>query len=62
MEAITCAGLIVVAAGGYYSLIDVLNDLGIRHRTSCPVHRRTDSGCRIIMPQIKVEKVAGMHI
>lgn len=63
MEAITIAGLAVVAMGGYYTLIDFMNDLGLSGRRveaaarKLPVSRRY-----VVAPQPGIKKMAGMHV
>ena len=63
MEAITIAGLAVVAVGGYYSVIDFMNDLGISGRRvqaetkKLPVSQRT-----IFAQQTGIKKMTGMHV
>lgn len=63
MEAITIAGLAVVAVGGYYSIIDLINDLGIGGRCERPETKRLPiSQHNIIAQQRGVKKMAGMHV
>ncbi|BCS55711.1 hypothetical protein [Geobacter sp. SVR] len=63
MEAVTIAGLAVVAVGGFYSLKDMLSDLGIRidlarlEKSAAKCTRRSLS-----VPQRRIEKMAGMHV
>jgi hypothetical protein len=63
MEAITIAGLAAVAVGGYYTLVDVMNDLGLHRRTvqvetkRLPVSRRY-----VVTSQTGIKKMAGMHV
>jgi len=63
MEAITIAGLAVLAIGGYYSVIDFLNDVGIYGRESeTAVKKSPVSRGYILTRQSGVKKMAGMHI
>jgi hypothetical protein len=63
MEAIMIGGMAVLAAGGYFSVIDFMNDLGIRSKRikteakNLPVSQRY-----IVTPQRGIKKMAGMHI
>ena len=63
MEAITIGGLAVLAVGGYYSLIDLINDMGLgakrieAGKKVSPVSRSYFSA-----PQTGIKKMAGMHI
>lgn len=63
MEAVMIAGLAVVAAGGYYFVLDLLADMGIRVKGS-----RTEaggsalSGRASLTEQGRVEKMAGMNV
>ncbi len=63
MEAVTIAGLAVVAAGAYFSLVDLIADTGL----ACWLKRMKKKrslvcGRDIITPQSRIKKVAGMHI
>lgn len=63
MEAVTIAGLAVVAVGGYYSLLDLLSDAGVTGRVK--KFRQRESlvcGRDIVTPQSRIKKMAGMHI
>ena len=63
MEAITIAGLAVVAVGGYFTALDFLADMGITVRKH--KHIRNQSlfvGNRIGSNQPRIKKMAGMHI
>lgn len=63
MEAITIAGLAVVAIGGYYSVIDFLNDVGIHGRRSeTAVKKLPVARGYILARQPGIKKMAGMHI
>jgi hypothetical protein len=63
MEAITIAGLVVLAVGGYYSVVDFLNDLGLcGRRFETATQKPPVSQRYIITPQTGIKKVAGMHI
>lgn len=63
MEAVTLAGIAVVAVGGYYSILDLLADLGIRIRkTQHETKTITYSNTYIFTPQRRIKKVAGMNI
>ncbi len=63
MEAVTIAGIAVVVAGGFYSAMDLLEDLGIRVKkpqdgaSKVSLPRRS-----ILTPQRRVEKMARMHV
>lgn len=63
MEAITLAGLAVLAFGGYYSLIDCMIDLGFRKRATHAADKNLDVSRRCILtPQAGIKKMAGMNI
>jgi DNA-binding transcriptional regulator GbsR (MarR family) len=63
MEAITIAGLAVLAVGGYYSIIDFTNDLGIgRNRVKAGVKKLPVSQLYIVTHQPGIKKMAGMHV
>jgi len=63
MEAITIAGLAVVAVGGYYSIIDFMNDHGIRlRRTSEKAKKLPISGRNFVAHQGGIKKMARMHV
>jgi hypothetical protein len=64
MEAITIGGLAAVAVGGYFSVMDFMNDLGIRRRSVVkPGTRRLSISRRCaVVPQTGIKKMAGMHI
>lgn len=63
MEAVTVAGIAVVAVGGYYSVLDLLADLGIRIRRTQPETKKTTYSCTYIFtPQSRIKKVARMNI
>lgn len=63
MEAVTIAGLAVVAVGGYYSVLDLIADLGIRFKKRKPAVNRDFSSCSYILAQqARIKKVAGMNI
>lgn len=63
MEAVTIAGLAVVTVGGYYALLDLLNDAGVTGRVK-KFQKKGSLVCGrdIITPQSRVKKMAGMHI
>ena len=63
MEAITIAGIAVVLVGGFYSVVDLLNDLGIRinrSRFKTEIDSTPRSGT--VTAQSRVKKMAGVHI
>jgi hypothetical protein len=63
MEAITVAGLAVLAVGGYYSVIDIMNDLGIgRSRAAAGAKQLPISRRYAVAPQTGIKKMAGMHV
>jgi hypothetical protein len=63
MEAVTLAGIAVVAVGGYYSVLDLLADLGIRIRRTQPETKTSTYSCtNIFTPQRRIKKVAGVNI
>lgn len=62
MEAITVAGLMVVAVGGYYTLKDTLKDMGIQLSNPQRILKCCSLKLIFITPQTKIKKVAGMHI
>lgn len=63
MEAVTLAGIAVVVAGGYYSAVDFLGDIGI-HAKKSPIKTRGFSfSRRCVNPaQRRIKKMAGMHV
>lgn len=63
MEAIMIGGLAVLAVGGYYSVIDFVNDLGMHRRKVETVTNRLPISRRyVVSPQAGIKKMAGMHI
>lgn len=63
MEAITIGGIAVVAVGGYYAVIDFMNDLGIRRRClRVEAKRLPGSRLNIVARQSGIKKMAGLHI
>ena len=61
MEAVMIAGLAVVATGGYYFVLDLLVDMGIRVKEpeagSSPLSGRVS-----LTAQGRVKKMAGMNV
>lgn len=63
MEAITIAGLAVLAAGGYYSIIDFLNDLGMCGKgIGSETGKSATSQHSIGTHQAGIKKMTGMYI
>lgn len=64
MEAIVIAGVAVVAVGGWYSLLDLLSDAGIRVRKSSRRDRKSSGWCRdsSIAAQRSVKQMAGVNV
>jgi len=63
MEAVTIAGLAVVAVGGYFSVLDFLEDLGIRVKDSRQRKQLSEiSRSRIYPAQGRVKKMSGVNI
>jgi len=63
MEAVTIAGLAVLAVGGYFSVIDFMNDLGIRRKSvEVAAQKLYVSRRYAVAPQTGIKKMAGMHI
>jgi len=63
MEAITIAGLAVVAVGGYFTVLDFMADLGINVRKQRQYQDQSFTmGNRICSNQPRIKKMAGMHI
>ena len=63
MEAITIAGVAVVAVGGYYSVLDLLADLGIQAGTARSANRNSAHfGKSVLTSQRRIKKVAGVNI
>jgi len=63
MEAIMLAGVIVVAVGGWYSVIDFLADMGILIRKQGGVEDvRARSRNRCVPSQRGIKQMAGMNI
>jgi len=63
MEAVMIAGLAAVIAGGYFSAVDLLNDLGFTRKADSrsKVVAVTHSRGGIAM-QNRIKKMAGMNI
>jgi hypothetical protein len=62
MEAVMIAGLAVVAIGGYYSVLDLLEDVGIRIKGPRKAGESTPSGRAVLSAQGVVKKMAGMNV
>lgn len=64
MEAIMIAGIAVVAVGGWYSVLDLLADSGLRFEKRNRVDGKTGSfSCHGTIPlQRRVKQMAGMNI
>ncbi len=63
MEAVTIAGIAVVVAGGFYSVVDLLNDLGIRvNRSNLKKEINSQPLNRTLPAQRRVKKMAGVHV
>jgi hypothetical protein len=63
MEAVMIAGVAVVAVGGVYAGLDLLNDLGVRIEKRRPeVAGRSVSRRCLFTAQGGVKKMAGMHV
>jgi hypothetical protein len=63
MEAVTIAGIAVVAVGGFYSAVDFLNDLGILVKKPRVEAKVSSFFRRCELPaQKRVKKMAGMHV
>jgi hypothetical protein len=63
MEAVTIAGLAVVAVGGYFSVQDFLNEAGITGRVKRFREKASlVSGRGNVAPQSRIKKVAGMYV
>ena len=63
MEALTIAGVAALAAGGYYSLVDLMNDLGLHGRkVKAGARKLPVSQDTVIAPQTRIKKMAGVHI
>lgn len=63
MEAVTIAGIAVVAVGGYYSVIDFMNDFGLLMNKSRPWAKL--AACfrnRVLTSQRRVQKMTRMYI
>lgn len=64
MEVITIAGVAVVAVGGWYSVADVLEDMGIkirrRNRVNTKIFRYFSTNGRSV--QRNVKQMAGVNI
>ena len=55
MEAVMIAGLAVLAVGGYYSFIDLMNDLGFQGKRFEAGNKRSPVSQRyVIAPQARV--------
>jgi len=63
MEAIMVGGVAVLAIGGYFSIIDFMNDLGFGRKKSKERSKSPYiSTFYRITPQTGIKKMAGMHI
>ena len=63
MEAVTIAGMAIVAVGGYFSVLDFLTDAGMAGRVKKIRENRSPvCGRNKITPQSRIKKMAGMHI
>jgi hypothetical protein len=63
MEAVTIAGLAVIAIGGYFSLADLINEIGLLARPGkSGIKRSAAWGRDIVTPESRVKKMAGMNI
>lgn len=63
MEAVMIAGLAVVAVGGFYSMLDLLGDLGIRIGRRQPEREKSPLSRRSVVPaQGRVKEMAGMNV
>jgi hypothetical protein len=63
MEAIMVGGVAVLAIGGYFSIVDFMNDLGLGRRTSeKKVNSSRVSRFRSVTPQTSIKKMTWMHI
>jgi len=63
MEAVTIGGIAVVLVGGFYSVVDLLNDFGIRLKKRRP-ERESPSYCgRNFLPtQKRIKKMTGVYV
>jgi uncharacterized membrane protein len=63
MEAITIVGLVLLLVGCYYSMVDLLHDIGIRirvpHRLLSAIRQRC---CQSAAGHMKNRKIAGIQI
>lgn len=63
MEAVTIAGLAVVVVGGYYSVVDLIHDMGIVWRgVDAEAKKSVISNRYVVTPKPGIKKMAGMHI
>jgi hypothetical protein len=63
MEAITIGGVAVLAVGGYYFIVDFMNDLGfLGKKVEVAAKRLPVSRHYIVTPQPGIKKMAGMHV
>ena len=65
MEAIMIGGIVVLAVGGYYSVVDFVNDLGMCAGRVKATGRKLPVSQRYVVtvtPQTGIKKMAGMHI
>lgn len=63
MEAVMIAGLAVVATGGYYFVLDLLGDMGIRVKGPRPEAGSSPLSGRVsLTAQGRVKKMAGMNV
>ena len=63
MEAVMIAGVAVVAVGAFYSVLDLLADLGIYVRSTRSGTKNSSLfGKSVLTPQGRVKKVPGMYV
>ena len=63
MEAVTIGGIAVVLVGGFYSIVDLLNDLGIHVKKRVPAADGSSCYRRALLPtQKRIKKMTGVYV
>lgn len=63
MEAVTIGGIAVVLVGGFYSIIDLLNDFGIQLKKRRPERESLSCwGRNLFSTQKRIKKVTGVYV
>lgn len=63
MEAVTIGGIAVVVVGGFYSVVDLLNDLGIGfNKRRAGQEQVSDYGRNFLPAQKRIKKMTGVYV